>query len=168
MQCSNDRSNPTARRGQAIAPTMDELCRPVRNIVGAMACPQYISKKRPSRFVIPSLRSRASSEWSEGSLSGERSFAPLRMTILNRLRLTRKTSYSPGIAHFMVLGAPQEHGLFEMYCGLSSPSWLYFIFDPDRGSSLHPTYIFHFTHHVVQCLRNQFGGAILVVAPFSL
>ena len=32
----------------------------------------------------------------------------------------------------------------------------------------YPTYIFHFTHHVVQCLRNQFGGAILVVAPFSL
>src|SRR5438105_9800973 len=32
-------------------------------------------------------------ERSEGSLSGERSFAPLRMTILNRLRLTRKTSY---------------------------------------------------------------------------
>jgi len=37
------------------------------------------------------------------------------MTLLNRFRLTRKTSYSPGIAHFMVLGAPQEHGLFEMY-----------------------------------------------------
>src|SRR6266699_1268915 len=31
-------------------------------------------------------------ERSEGSLSGERSFAPLRMTILNRLRLARKTS----------------------------------------------------------------------------
>src|SRR5947209_3806533 len=31
-------------------------------------------------------------ERSEGSLSGERSFAALRMTILNRLRLTRKTS----------------------------------------------------------------------------
>src|SRR6266566_3420442 len=56
-------------------------------------CGQYISKKRPSGFVIPSLRSRASSERSEGSLSGERSFAPLRMTLLNRFRLTRKTSY---------------------------------------------------------------------------
>src|SRR5207302_6712133 len=31
-------------------------------------------------------------ERSEGSLSGERSFAALRMTILNRLRLIRKTS----------------------------------------------------------------------------
>src|SRR2546421_9145711 len=31
-------------------------------------------------------------ERSEGSLSGERSFAPLRMTLLHRLRLTRKTS----------------------------------------------------------------------------
>src|SRR5437667_9963735 len=68
-----------------------------------------------SGFVIPSLRSRASSERSEGSRSGERSFAALRMTLLKWLRLTRKTSYSPGIAHFMVLGAPQEHGLFEMY-----------------------------------------------------
>ncbi len=77
---------------------------------------QYISKKRPSRFVIlsgakdlcpardPSLRSEPALERSEG------------MTILNRLRLTRNTSYSPGMAHFMVLGAPQEHGLFEMYC----------------------------------------------------
>jgi hypothetical protein len=41
---------------------------------------QSISKKRPSRFVIPSLRSRASSERSEGSLAGQRSFAALRMT----------------------------------------------------------------------------------------
>src|SRR5436309_14900406 len=31
-------------------------------------------------------------ERSEGSLSGERSFAALRMTLLKRLRLTRKTS----------------------------------------------------------------------------
>ena len=60
---------------------------------------QYISKKRPSRLVIPSLRSRAGSERSEGSVSGERSFAALRMTILHRLRLTRKTSYLKCIAH---------------------------------------------------------------------
>ena len=53
---------------------------------------QSISKKRPSRFVIPSLRSRSSSEHSEGSLAGQRSFAALRMTLLHRLRLTRKTS----------------------------------------------------------------------------
>src|SRR6266446_10678806 len=32
-------------------------------------------------------------ERSEGSLAGQRSFAALRMTILHRLRLTRKTSY---------------------------------------------------------------------------
>src|SRR5207249_1779806 len=32
-------------------------------------------------------------ERSEGSLSGQRSFAPLRMTILNRLRLTCNASY---------------------------------------------------------------------------
>ena len=31
-------------------------------------------------------------ERSEGSLAGQRSFAALRMTILHRLRLTRKTS----------------------------------------------------------------------------
>jgi len=37
-------------------------------------------------------------ERSEGSLSGERSFAALRMTILPRLRLTRKTSYLKCIA----------------------------------------------------------------------
>src|SRR2546428_1570407 len=54
---------------------------------------QYISKKRPSRFVIlsgakdlcpardPSLRSEPALERSEG------------MTLLHRLRLTRKTSY---------------------------------------------------------------------------
>src|SRR3989440_6752311 len=36
-------------------------------------------------------------ERSEGSLSGKRSFAPLRMTLLNRLRLTRNTSYLKGI-----------------------------------------------------------------------
>src|SRR5437763_11338361 len=53
---------------------------------------QSISKKRPSHFVIPSLRSRASSERSEGSLPAQRSFAALRMTILKRFRLTRKTS----------------------------------------------------------------------------
>jgi hypothetical protein len=35
---------------------------------------------------------RAGSERSEGPLSGQRSFASLRMTILPRLRLTRKTS----------------------------------------------------------------------------
>ena len=46
----------------------------------------FQENKRPSRFVIPSLRSRASSERSEGSLSDERSFAALRMTSLNRLR----------------------------------------------------------------------------------
>src|SRR5437763_5144786 len=34
-------------------------------------------------------------ERSEGSLAGQRSFATLRMTLLHRLRLTRKTSYSP-------------------------------------------------------------------------
>src|SRR2546423_8957389 len=34
---------------------------------------------------------RAGSEHSEGSLSGQRSFAVLRMTRLHRLRLTRKT-----------------------------------------------------------------------------
>src|SRR6266568_4175102 len=38
-------------------------------------------------------------ERSEGSLFGERSFAPLRMTILNRFRLTRKTSSLKCIAH---------------------------------------------------------------------
>src|SRR5436305_9458769 len=59
---------------------------------------QFQEKKRPSGFVIPSLRSRASSERSEGSLSGERSFAALRMTMLNRLRLTRKTSYVKCVA----------------------------------------------------------------------
>src|SRR5438067_1942389 len=32
-------------------------------------------------------------ERSEGSLAGQKSFAPLRMTILKRLRLTRNTSY---------------------------------------------------------------------------
>src|SRR6266849_807026 len=32
-------------------------------------------------------------ERSEGSLTGQRSFAALRMTLLNRLRLTRNTSY---------------------------------------------------------------------------
>src|SRR6266566_3537576 len=37
-------------------------------------------KRSRFRSVIPSLRSRASSERSEGSLSGERSFAALRMT----------------------------------------------------------------------------------------
>src|SRR5712692_4658638 len=38
-------------------------------------------------------------ERSEGSLSGERSFAALRMTLLHRLRLTRKTSYLKCIGH---------------------------------------------------------------------
>ncbi len=38
-------------------------------------------------------------ERSEGSLSGERSFAALRMTLLNRLRLTHKTSYLKWIDH---------------------------------------------------------------------
>src|SRR5258708_38635154 len=47
------------------------------------ACRQCISKKKPSRFVILS--------GSEGSLSGERSCAALRMTLLHRLRLTRKS-----------------------------------------------------------------------------
>src|SRR2546426_5398270 len=37
-------------------------------------------KRSRFRSVIPSLRSRASSERSEGSLFGERSFAALRMT----------------------------------------------------------------------------------------
>src|SRR2546429_4340122 len=63
-------------------------------------------------------------ERSEGSLAGQRSFAALRMTLLHRLRLTRNTSYSPGIApsisSFRVLRL--EHGLFEMYCPLRS-SW---------------------------------------------
>src|SRR5712691_12904039 len=51
---------------------------------------QYISNKRPSRFVILSA--------SFGSLAGQRSFAALRMTLLHRLRLTRKTSYLKCIA----------------------------------------------------------------------
>src|SRR5205085_10467451 len=90
---------------------------------------QYISKKRASRFVIPSRSSWAGSpaelwisvgreilrcaqddnpqsawfDWqnvffkrSFGSLAGERSFAALRMTILNRLGLTGKTSSLSG------------------------------------------------------------------------
>src|SRR2546421_8675699 len=52
---------------------------------------QSISKKRASRFCHP--------ERSEGSLSGQRSFAALRMTILPRLRLTRKTSSLKWIDH---------------------------------------------------------------------
>src|SRR2546422_496019 len=60
-------------------------------------CGQYISNKRPSRFVILSaakdLCRARDPERSEGSLSGERSFAALRMTNLKRLRLTQKTSY---------------------------------------------------------------------------
>ncbi len=47
---------------------------------------QYISKKRPSGFVIPSLRSELALERSEG------------MTLLKRLRLTRKTSSLKWIA----------------------------------------------------------------------
>jgi len=39
------------------------------------------------------IRGLCHPERSEGSLSGERSFAALRMTLLNRLRLTCKTSY---------------------------------------------------------------------------
>jgi len=79
---------------------------------------QSISKKRPSRFVIPSLRSRASSEHSEGSLAGQRSFAALRMTILNWLRLTRKASSlkwighkGPAILRLMYIGGSCEHTL---------------------------------------------------------
>src|SRR5207237_8124471 len=37
-------------------------------------CGQYMSNKRPSRFVIPSLRSRAGSEGSERSFAGQRPF----------------------------------------------------------------------------------------------
>src|SRR2546430_16408647 len=52
-------------------------------------------------LALSSLRfaSCASSERSEGSLSGERSFAALRMTLLKRLGLTRKTSSLKCIAH---------------------------------------------------------------------
>jgi hypothetical protein len=37
-------------------------------------------------------------ERSEGALAGQRSFAALRMTLLHRLRLTRKSSYLKCIA----------------------------------------------------------------------
>ena len=49
---------------------------------GAIHFKEDVLRVKRSRFriVIPSLRSRASSERSEESLSGERSFAPLRMT----------------------------------------------------------------------------------------
>src|SRR6266849_1254991 len=69
-----------------------------RSGAGRGPCGQYISNKRPSRFVIlsgakdlcpardPSLRSEPALERSEG------------MTILHRLRLTRKTSYLKCIA----------------------------------------------------------------------
>src|SRR5207249_1538835 len=53
-------------------------------------CGQYISKEETIWLCHP--------ERSEGSLFSERSFAPLRMTLLNRLRLTRKTSYVKCIA----------------------------------------------------------------------
>src|SRR2546428_13212267 len=51
--------------------------------------------QRRDHLALSSLRfaSCASSERSEGSLAGQRSFAALRMTILKGLRLTRKTSY---------------------------------------------------------------------------
>src|SRR6266404_5749352 len=44
-------------------------------------------------------------ERSEGSLAGQRSFAALRMTVLHRLRLTRKTSslkcIAPSASHYI-------------------------------------------------------------------
>src|SRR6266480_4996926 len=50
----------------------------------------------PNTFQIRGL---CHPERSEGSLSGERSFAALRMTLLNRLRLTCKASYLKCIGH---------------------------------------------------------------------
>src|SRR5260370_13785778 len=67
-------------------------------------------KRSQFRSVIPSLRSRASSERSEGSLSGERSFAALRMTIAP-LRMT-----------IAPLRMTKRDGLvFEMYCPAARP-----------------------------------------------
>src|SRR5439155_13798682 len=52
---------------------------------------QYISKEETISHCHP--------ERSEGSVSSERSFAALRMTMLKRLRLTRNTSYLKCLAH---------------------------------------------------------------------
>src|SRR2546428_13978417 len=69
-------------------------------------------------------------ERSEGSLFGERSFAALRMTILHRLRLTRKTSYLKCIARKghqyttkCTLRVPGDH-LITYSTPLGSPTWL--------------------------------------------
>jgi len=56
-----------------------------------------LSHEAPIDFKEESI-SLCHPERSEGSLAGQRSFAALRMTLLHRLRLTRNTSYSPGIA----------------------------------------------------------------------
>src|SRR6266487_3642621 len=53
---------------------------------------------RPIHFKEESI-SLCHPERSEGSLSGERSFAALRMTLLPRLRLTRRTSSLKWIDH---------------------------------------------------------------------
>ena len=50
------------------------------------------SRYRPIHFKKETI-ALCHPERSEGSLSGERSFALLRMTLLNRLRLTRNSSY---------------------------------------------------------------------------
>ncbi len=56
-------------------------------------------KEETTSLCHPFASLRASSERSEGSLAGERSFAALRMTLLNRLRLTRNTSSLKCIDH---------------------------------------------------------------------
>src|SRR5438876_9541464 len=55
--------------------------------------------QRRDLLALSSLRSRASSERSEGSMFGERSFYPLRKTLLKRLRLTLQMYYVKCIAY---------------------------------------------------------------------